>query len=86
MTEDMIDWVYDLRHFGIKLGLDNIRGLLEELEHPEQSYRIVHVAGTNGKGSVGAMIEAILGAHDLRVGLFTSPHLVRPHEIGRAHV
>jgi len=80
MPEDMIKWLYDLRHFGIKLGLDNIRALLEILGHPERAYRSIHIAGTNGKGSVAAMLDATLAAHGIRSGLFTSPHLVRPNE------
>jgi dihydrofolate synthase/folylpolyglutamate synthase len=80
LREDMIAWLYGLQHFGIKLGLDNIRALLSLLDHPERSFRNVHVAGTNGKGSVAAMLDAMLGASGLRAGLFTSPHLVRPNE------
>jgi dihydrofolate synthase/folylpolyglutamate synthase len=76
----MIDWLYGLQHFGIKLGLDNIRALLGELDHPERSVPSVLVAGTNGKGSVAAMLHALLGAAGFRAGLFTSPHLVRPTE------
>ena len=80
MAQDMIQWLYGLQHFGIKLGLDNIRALLEILDHPERSYRSAHIAGTNGKGSVAAMIDSMLTAGGVRSGLFTSPHLVRPHE------
>ena len=75
-----IDWLYGLQHFGIKLGLENIRALLEELEHPERAFRSVLIAGTNGKGSVGAMLQAMLSASGIAPGLFTSPHLVRPNE------
>jgi dihydrofolate synthase/folylpolyglutamate synthase len=75
-----LDWLYGLRHFGIKLGLDNIGGLLDELGHPERAYPSVLIAGTNGKGSVGAMLHAMLSAAGLQAGLFTSPHLVRPNE------
>ncbi len=80
MAHEMIDWLYGLQHFGIKLGLDNIRALLEALGHPERSYRCLHIAGTNGKGSVAAMADAMLTASGLRSGLFTSPHLIRPNE------
>lgn len=76
----MIDWLYGLQHFGIKLGLDNIRALLDLLGHPENSYYSVHIAGTNGKGSVAAMADAMLTSSGVRSGLFTSPHLVRPNE------
>jgi dihydrofolate synthase/folylpolyglutamate synthase len=80
MAHETIDWLYGLQHFGIKLGLDNIRVLLELLHHPERAYKCIHVAGTNGKGSVAAMADAILTAAGVRSGLFTSPHLVRPNE------
>ena len=63
-----------------KLGLERIRLLLEDLGSPHLRGNFVHVAGTNGKGSTAAMIEAGLRAHGLRTGLFTSPHLVDPTE------
>jgi dihydrofolate synthase/folylpolyglutamate synthase len=77
---DPVRWLYDLQHSGIKLGLDNIRAVLELLDHPESAYPVVHVGGTNGKGSVAAMLAAMLDASGLKSGLFTSPHLVRPNE------
>jgi dihydrofolate synthase/folylpolyglutamate synthase len=63
-----------------KLGLDRIGVLLAALGHPQRACRIVHVAGTNGKGSTCAMIESGLRAAGYRTGLFTSPHLVEPTE------
>jgi dihydrofolate synthase/folylpolyglutamate synthase len=63
-----------------KYGLERITTLLAALGHPERLPRIVHVAGTNGKGSVCAMIEAGLRVAGLRTGLFTSPHLIEPTE------
>jgi dihydrofolate synthase / folylpolyglutamate synthase len=63
-----------------KLGLQRISALLEALGRPQQAGRIVHVAGTNGKGSTCAMIESGLQAAGYRTGLFTSPHLVEPTE------
>ena len=80
MRSDPVAWLYDLQDRGVKLGLDGIRGLLGLLDHPERRQRIVLVAGTNGKGSVSAMLDAMLGASGLRVGLYTSPHLVHPRE------
>lgn len=80
MSSTMIDWLYGLQHFGVKLGLDNIRALLDRLNHPESHYDCVLVAGTNGKGSVAAMMESILRAAGCRTGMFSSPHLVRPTE------
>ena len=67
-----------------KLGLERIRAVLEALGNPERAFRVVHVAGTNGKGSTCAMIEAGLraekGAANVPTGLFTSPHLIEPTE------
>ena len=63
-----------------KLGLDRIRALLTRLGNPHLAYRTVHAAGTNGKGSTCAMIEAGLRAAGLRTGLYTSPHLTEPTE------
>ena len=63
-----------------RLGLDRIRAVLSALGNPERAYSVVHVAGTNGKGSTCAMIEAGLRAAGVRTGLFTSPHLVEPTE------
>lgn len=72
-----IDWLFSTQWFGIKLGLDNARHLLKEaLAYPDHGVKVVHVAGTNGKGSTCAMIDAIARAAGRRTGLFTSPHLI----------
>ena len=63
-----------------KLGLERIQRVLAALGNPERAYRVVHVAGTNGKGSTCAMIEAALRASGVRTGLYTSPHLLEPTE------
>src|SRR6478752_8013307 len=63
-----------------KMGLERIVAVLEALGNPERAYRIIHVAGTNGKGSTCAMIDAGLRAANVRTGLFTSPHLIEPTE------
>ena len=63
-----------------KLDLDRIRTLLASLGNPQQRFRSIHVAGTNGKGSTCAMIESGLRAAGIRTGLFTSPHLIEPTE------
>ena len=63
-----------------KLGLDRISRVLDELGRPQDRLRFIHVAGTNGKGSVCAMIESGLRAAGRRTGLFTSPHLAEPTE------
>jgi len=66
--------------FGIKFGLETMRALCEELQHPERAFPTLLVAGTNGKGSVVAYADAALRASGLAVGRYTSPHLVRVHE------
>src|SRR5258708_9925682 len=63
-----------------KLGLERILRVLDALGNPQRAYRTVHVAGTNGKGSTCAMIDAGLRTAGVRTGLFTSPHLVEPTE------
>lgn len=72
---ESLDYLYGLQRFGIKLGLDNIRALLGRLGNPHENYGIVHVGGTNGKGSVCACLAEVLQAGGYRVGLYTSPHL-----------
>jgi len=74
--EQAIQFLYDLRWFGAKLGLENTIKLADLVGNPHKSLRFIHVAGTNGKGSTCAMLESIYRATGLRVGLFTSPHLV----------
>jgi dihydrofolate synthase / folylpolyglutamate synthase len=69
-------YLFSLEQFGIKFGLDNIRALLARFGHPERAFRSVHVAGTNGKGSVTAMIDAALRAAGRRTARYTSPHLL----------
>ena len=76
MALEPLDWLLSLAQFGIKFGLDNVRAIVAELDHPERQFRSVHVAGTNGKGSVTAMIESALRAAGLRTGRYTSPHLL----------
>jgi dihydrofolate synthase / folylpolyglutamate synthase len=71
-----IRFLYSLRWFGAKLGLDNSFKLAALAGDPQKRLRFIHVAGTNGKGSTCAMLESIYRAAGLRVGLFTSPHLV----------
>ena len=76
-----IDWVNGARWKGEKNGLENTRALLQALGHPETRMgRVIHVAGTNGKGSTCALIDAGLRACGFRTGLFTSPYLCRFHE------
>ena len=72
--------MYGLRRFGIKLGLDTIRNILQGLGNPQENFDCIHVAGTNGKGSVASALAAILQTAGYRVGLYTSPHLIRFNE------
>ena len=76
----MIERLSALEVFGIKLGLANIAALCESLGHPERAFRSLHVAGTNGKGSVTAMVHTALRAAGLRAARYTSPHLVSLNE------
>lgn len=76
----LLDWLYSTQLFGIKLGLDNVRKLLREMELPVEGQKFIHVAGTNGKGSVCAFIHSIMKAAGLNAGLFTSPHLIQFRE------
>ena len=73
---EAIQFLYDLRLFGAKFGLENTLQLAALAGTPQDRLRFIHVAGTNGKGSTCAMLESIYRAAGLRVGLFTSPHLV----------
>jgi len=74
--EQALRFLYGLRLFGAKLGLEHSLQLAERAGHPERQLRFIHVAGTNGKGSTCAMLESIYRAAGWRVGLFTSPHLI----------
>ncbi|HUS05914.1 MAG TPA: folylpolyglutamate synthase/dihydrofolate synthase family protein [Bryobacteraceae bacterium] len=79
---DSVEYLYALGNESksLKLGLGPITKLLAALANPQKSFPSIHVAGTNGKGSTCAMIEAGLRAAGIRTGLFTSPHLVEPTE------
>ncbi len=76
--KESLAWLYGTQRFGIKLGLENVQRLFAALKLFEAPWqpKIIHVAGTNGKGSVCAMIDSILRTQGYRTGLFTSPHLV----------
>jgi len=77
---DPLSYLFGLEKLGIKFGLENISALCAALGAPQRAYPTVIVAGTNGKGSVAAMVETGLRAAGLRTGLYTSPHLVRLEE------
>src|SRR5580692_6275306 len=71
------EYLFGLKAAGVKFGIDRMRILSALIGNPERAVPCIHVAGTNGKGSVSAMLEAILRESGLRTGLYTSPHLVR---------
>lgn len=77
---DAVAYLFSLETLGIKLGLENIRQLSAALGNPQTAYPAIHIAGTNGKGSVAAMIAAALTAGGRRTGRYTSPHLTRLEE------
>ncbi len=74
------DELFALEQIGIKLGLDQIRGLIAALDHPDRAFPSIVIAGTNGKGSVTAFVERALRAAGYRTGRYTSPHLVNIEE------
>lgn len=75
-----LDSLYALNRRGIKMGLQHTFSLLHFLNNPQRNFKIIHIAGTNGKGSTAAMINNILKYHGYKVGLYTSPHLLRFNE------
>jgi dihydrofolate synthase/folylpolyglutamate synthase len=82
MTEydEALRWLFKLQRFGVKLGLDNVRELLGHLGDPQERFRSIHVAGTNGKGSVCTFLSSVLNEAGYKVGMYTSPHVVRFNE------
>jgi dihydrofolate synthase / folylpolyglutamate synthase len=76
----LLERLFALETFGIKLGLENIRRLCDALDHPERTFLSFHIAGTNGKGSVTAMVHAALVAAGVHAARYTSPHLVHLNE------
>ena len=75
-----LNYLFSLRRLGIKVGLHRTKALLSKCGNPQNNLPVIHVAGTNGKGSTSAMIASILGKSGRKVGLFTSPHLVHYNE------
>jgi dihydrofolate synthase / folylpolyglutamate synthase len=75
-----LDWLFSLERLGMKFGLKSMSALMRELGDPHRRFASVHVAGTNGKGSVTAMVDAGLRAAGFRSARYTSPHLVRLEE------
>jgi dihydrofolate synthase/folylpolyglutamate synthase len=77
---EAIQYLYGLQLMGVKLGLDNMVQLCAALDHPQRKLKFIHVAGTNGKGSVCAVLASVFKEAGYRVGLYTSPHLVHFRE------
>jgi len=78
--QECLDRIYKLGRFGIKLELDTILNILRFLNNPQKNYKVVHVAGTNGKGSTATYIASILQKAGFKTGVYTSPHLVKFNE------
>jgi len=74
---ECIDWLYSFQKFGIKLGLYRIKYICKKLGNPQNDYKIIHIGGTNGKGSVCRFLESVLVSSGYNIGTFTSPHLQR---------
>src|SRR5262245_17588269 len=79
---DSVEYLYSLGNEikALKFGLENITSVLRALGDPHRGFCLVHVAGTNGKGSTSAMIESAVRASGVLTGLYTSPHLIEPTE------
>jgi dihydrofolate synthase / folylpolyglutamate synthase len=77
LYQESIDYLFGLQKYGIKFGLNCTKNILIRLGNPHRRLRCIHIAGTNGKGSTAAMLSSMLKQQGLRVGLYTSPHLVR---------
>ena len=80
MNDDPLRWLFSLEVLGMKFGLENITTLLGQLDNPHQHFASLHIAGTNGKGSVTAMAETALRRAGYRTARYTSPHLERIEE------
>src|SRR3989338_2714644 len=78
--KEAIQYLYDIEKYGMNLGLKRVEALLKSLDNPQDKFPIIHVGGTNGKGSTSAMIVSILVEAGYKAGLYTSPHLVRFNE------
>jgi dihydrofolate synthase/folylpolyglutamate synthase len=75
--EESSKWLYGFEKFGIKLGLERISHIAEKLGNPQGNYKIIHVAGTNGKGSVCKFLASMLNSGGYKVGVYLSPHIQR---------
>ena len=75
--QEGIEYLYNLQKYGIKFGLSKTSNLMKALGNPHKGRRYIHIAGTNGKGSVAAFVASVLKRPGIKVGLYSSPHLVR---------
>ena len=80
MIDSTLEYLFNLHNRGIKLGLLNIKNFLKECDNPENHFKSIHIAGTNGKGSTASIIAKILQSNGFTVGLYTSPHLINFNE------
>lgn len=78
--EVILKKLFSLQRFGIKPGLERISNLLSKIGNPQKNFKSIHIAGTNGKGSVSSMLSSILISSGYKVGLYTSPHILRFNE------
>ena len=78
--DSRLDSLYNLKRLGIKVGLEHTIALLKRCGDPQLQFKSIHIAGTNGKGSTCAIVSSILMEAGLKVGLYTSPHLIRFNE------
>lgn len=79
-NKEAIIWLNGFQQFGVKLGLERITKLCNNLDNPQNNYKIIHVGGTNGKGSVCCFLGSILSSGGYKTGIYTSPHLQRINE------
>ena len=78
---DVLKYLDDLYGMlGYDLGLDRMEALMEEMGNPQEKVKVIHVAGTNGKGSVCSFISSVLAKQGYKVGVYTSPHLEKYNE------
>jgi len=75
--KEALRYIYSLQRFGIKFGLSKTSNILKAYGNPHKNKKYIHIAGTNGKGSVAAFLSSVLRESGYKVGLYTSPHLVR---------
>ena len=82
---ESLTWLFNTQRFGIKLGLENSRRLFNALDVPQPNVRIIHVAGTNGKGSVCALLDSICRAAGYRTALFGKRQIVKQDQVSARH-